>query len=252
MPAYALIELGEIDSTNSYARRCLRELAHATVIQAQVQTAGRGREQRPWVSHIPGNLCLTVVLKPNPDSIRELPVANLSQWLALSLCRVLDDFGLHATLKWPNDIQVNGKKIAGILSETVVEGPQFCGMLLGIGVNLNLQERALAKISQPATSVTCQTGKPVNTNAFRNALLAEFFEEYDLFMATGFTLIQQEYLSRCAFLGRTIEIRSPAGTLSGQAIGVDHSGALQLVTTDGESVTISIGEIWLSPPANPA
>lgn len=246
MPAYALIELAEIDSTNDYARRRLRELAHATVIHAQVQTAGRGREHRSWISHIAGNLCLTILLKPAPDRIRQLPIANLSQWLALSLCRVLDGFGLHATLKWPNDIQIRGKKIAGILAETVVEGSEFRGLLLGIGVNLNLDEKTLGGISQPATSVICETGKTVLPEEFRDVLVREFFNGYDAFMARGFSSVRQEYVSRCPFLGKQVEIRSAAGTFSGRANGIDTEGALQLQTHDGALHSISIGEMWLA------
>ena len=127
MNRYRVSEFAELDSTNRYACGRLRELADGDVIQAGIQTAGRGRWERKWISDVPGNLCLSLVLKPvGPPA--ELPLAGLSQLLALSVCRVLETYGVPPALKWPNDIQVAGRKIAGILAETVVEGSEFLGL----------------------------------------------------------------------------------------------------------------------------
>ena len=244
MTRYSIIELGEVDSTSNYARTHLRGLAHGHVIHARAQTAGRGRWQRSWVSHIPGNLCLTLVLKPAHEPVSDLPLANLSQLLAVSLCRVLGSFGVQATLKWPNDIQVSGSKIAGILAETVVEGQVFLGLLLGIGVNLNLDATTLAAIDQPATSLSLVLGHQVDVAAFRDSLLAAFFERYEDFLEAGFGLIREEYLHRFPFIGQAVEIRWPMGGGRGQVRTVNEQGALELLAPSGEVETITLGEIF--------
>lgn len=244
MSHYHVIEFAELDSTNRHACTHLAELAHGDVIQAAIQTAGRGRMDRSWVSHIPGNLCLSLVLKPQGARMDELPLANLSQLLALSACRVLDAQGVTATIKWPNDILVHGRKIAGILAETVVRGSEFLGLVLGIGVNLNLGPVALASIDQPATSLAVESDRSVDVASFRTALLDEFFAHYDTFMAQGFASIRDEYRGRCPFLGQSVEVRRQGGNVRGVVQDITLDGALELRTLDGAIQTVNIGEMF--------
>jgi BirA family transcriptional regulator, biotin operon repressor / biotin---[acetyl-CoA-carboxylase] ligase len=244
MTRYRLIEFTELDSTNRHACAHLAELAHGDVIHASVQTVGRGRMERRWISHVPGNLCLSLVLKPDAARVAELPLANLSQLLALSACRVIDSLGAPATLKWPNDIQVGGRKIAGILAETVVRGSEFLGMVLGIGVNLNLDRAALATIDQPATSLAVELGWPVEVAHFRGALLDEFFARYEEFLRAGFGLVREEFCGRCQFLGRPVEVRSAAGMCRGTALDINPDGALLLRDTSGQTHVVTIGEMF--------
>jgi BirA family biotin operon repressor/biotin-[acetyl-CoA-carboxylase] ligase len=122
MASYRIIEFSELESTNRYACARLDELSHGDVIQAIVQTAGHGRLRRPWVAHVPGNLCISLVLKPLHVAPAELPLTNVSQFLALCVCRAFHVHGVQANLKWPNDVLVAGHKIAGLLAETVVQG----------------------------------------------------------------------------------------------------------------------------------
>lgn len=241
---YRVIEFAELDSTNRHACAHLAELAHGDVIHAAIQTAGRGRMERRWISHMPGNLCLSIVLKPDAARVAELPLANLSQLLALSLCRVLESAGATTTIKWPNDIQVRARKIAGILAETVVRGSEFLGLVLGVGVNLNLDTKALATIDQPATSLADELNRLVDVARFRDDLLAEFFTHYEGFLAGGFGMIRDKYLRRCSFLGQWVEIRHQVETLRGTARGITSHGELELVSPDGLVQTISIGEMF--------
>lgn len=244
MHRHRVIEFAELDSTNRHASARLRELSDGDVIHAGIQTAGRGRWERKWISDVPGNLCLSLVLKPSGPPAT-LPLASLSQLLAVSACRVLAAQGVQPTLKWPNDIQVAGRKIAGLLAETVVEGSELLGLVLGIGVNLNLTEAQLALIDQPATALNLCLNRTVNVNEFRDALLAEFFSRYDAFLATGFPLIRAEYRQRCAFLGREIEVRSPRSSVRGIARDVSDSGELELLAPDGQLHRLALGEIVL-------
>lgn len=251
MLRYSLIEFDQVDSTSLYARRRLRDLTHGEVICARAQTAGRGRWQRPWVSDVPGNLCVTLVLKPAAACIDRLPLAQLSQLLALSLCQVLDAYGVQATLKWPNDVQVHGCKIAGVLSETVVEGQKFLGLLIGVGVNLNLGASALAAINQPATSLAVLLGHPVEVPAVRDALLRAFFDRYDEFLVSGFGLIRSDYLARFPFIGQEVDVRWPGGHVGGRVVSVTDQGALEITTPSGEVRTVTLGEMFPSAPAPP-
>lgn len=249
MTRYRISKFAELDSTNRYVCARLGELADGAVIQAERQTAGHGRSRRPWLSQVPGNLCMTLVLKPQLAAPSTLPLGNLSQLLALSVCRALAASHVPAMLKWPNDVLVNGRKIAGLLAETVVQGTEFVGMALGVGVNLNLDAAVLATIDQPATSLAEQTGAPVVVDDFRDAVLADFFTRYDAFLTMGFSLIRDEYLSHCGFLGSQVEIRRPTGTLHGVAAGVTADGALELRLSDGSSQRIEMGEMFtVAPP----
>lgn len=243
---YRIIEFAELESTNRYACAHLRELADGDVIQAAVQSAGHGRLRRRWLSHVPDNLCLSLVLKPRHATPTALPLVNLSQLLALSVCRVLDAHGARATIKWPNDVLVAGRKIAGLLAETVFQGPGgLVGMVLGLGVNLNLPAEMLESIDQPATSLSVVTGQPVAVAAFRDAVLEDFFASCDEFLVTGFGMIRDAYLARCQFLGTQVEIRrGNDAPLRGVAQGLTSDGALELRTGDGVLRRIDLGEMF--------
>ncbi len=243
MPRCRVTEFAELDSTNRYACARLRELSDGDVIQAGVQTAGRGRGERPWISHVPGNLCLSLVLKP-AGAPAALPLAGLSQFLALCTCRVMAAHGAEPTLKWPNDIQVDGRKIAGVLAETVVAGSEFLGLVLGIGVNLNLTQAQCAAIDQPATALNLCLNRPVPVNAFRDALLEEFFAGYAVFLRAGFGLIRDEFLRRCSFLGRPIEVRSASGACRGTALDITSDGAVLLRDARGQIQVVTLGEMF--------
>ncbi len=244
MNSHRLVEFAQLDSTNLYARANLRWLHDRDVVQADVQTAGRGRGQRSWISHFPGNLCLTCVLKPDTRELGRLPLVNVSQLLALCACRVLDAYHARSQLKWPNDILINGHKIAGILAETVTEGAEFLGLIVGIGVNLNLDPATLAEVGQPATALNLLTGHPTKVAGFRDALLAEFFGSYDRFLAQGFSLIREEYLGRFAFCGRAVVVKMGDSTVAGTVRAINAEGALELVESDGTLRVIHLGEMF--------
>jgi BirA family biotin operon repressor/biotin-[acetyl-CoA-carboxylase] ligase len=242
MNRYRVIEFAELDSTNRFACGRLRELADGDVIQAGIQTAGRGRWERKWISDVPGNLCLSLVLKP-AGSPAALPLASLSQLLALSACRVLESYGVEPALKWPNDVQVGCRKIAGILAETVVTGSEFLGLVLGIGVNLNLDATVIATVDQPATALNLELGRYVSVLMFRDALLETFFARYCDFLQAQFPLIRTEYRQRCPFLGRAITVRSPQHWVHGIARDISPTGELELELPDGRQQQVGVGEI---------
>lgn len=236
-----IIILDEVDSTNIYAKSRMTELADCTVIRANRQTAGRGRLNRKWVDLGDGNLFMSFVLKPS-DTFCEV-YSNLTQYLSVVLCKVLEDYGITTQIKWPNDVLVDGKKIAGILSETVMQGSLFKGLALGIGVNLNASQNNVELIPDKAvTALNLEINKQVDINEFFNKLVNKFFENYEEFLKKGFELIKSEYISRAAFLDSEICVRVLNDTKHGFAKSVNDSGELVLVD-NGKEFVLNIGDI---------
>jgi BirA family biotin operon repressor/biotin-[acetyl-CoA-carboxylase] ligase len=245
MTEYHILHYPELDSTNRHAVRHLDELVHGTVIHADMQTAGHGRYRRPWLSDVPGNLCMSIILKPACRPASALPLAGLSQLMALEVCRTLDDHVATAAIKWPNDILAGGRKIGGILVETIARGSdEFLGLVLGLGVNLNLNEEMLSRIDQPATSLSLWTGCPVEVPAFRDRVLDKFFEDYENFLAGGFQTIRRDFENRCAFLGNEVVIRRPDGEFCGTAVRLTDEGELEIDTPSSGRIAVSIGEMF--------
>lgn len=246
MSRYRITEFAELESTNLHALANLHDLSDGDVIQALVQTAGHGRLNRRWISHVRGNLCVSLVLKPAHGAPADLPLASLSQLLSLSVCRTLDAHGAPATLKWPNDVLVGGNKIAGLLAETVTQ-QRFAGLVLGLGVNLNLDPDLIDSIDQPATSLSACTGKPVDVSGFRDAVLDDFFTRYADFLSNGFPMIRSEYLARCPFIGTSIGVLRGEEAIRGRAHGITADGALEILSQEGSLCTVELGEIFEFP-----
>lgn len=235
------ILLEEIDSTNSYAKLNIDDLDDKTVIHALRQTAGRGRLNRSWVDLGAGNLFLSVVLKPSGEFSEVY--TNLTQYLSVCLCKVLESYGAESQIKWPNDVLVNGKKIAGILSESVMQGGNFKGIILGVGVNLNAKQSEIDLIPDKiATSLNIETGNDIDINLFRGKLLDEFFSNYDKFLSEGFEMIKHDYISRNCFIGKELNIKVFDRIETGLAKRVNDKGELVLEKEDSD-LTLTIGDI---------
>ena len=153
MSKYTIVTLEEVHSTNSYALEFLPSLDDKTVVFTTHQFLGRGRYDRKWICDDTENLYMSIVLKP--EKKHDYPYTNLTQYLSVSVCNVLEkNFGIQPNIKWPNDILVNGAKISGILAETGVSNSQINGVVLGIGLNVNLKQETLNTIDQNATSIS--------------------------------------------------------------------------------------------------
>lgn len=237
-----IIELEEIDSTNNYAKMNVSTLADRTVIHAKRQTSGRGRLNRSWVDLGEGNLFMSIILKPSSTFNEIYP--NITQYLSVALCKVLETYGLEPQIKWPNDVLINGKKIAGILSETVMEGQKLEGIVLGVGVNLNSSIENVKSIPDKiATSLNLEIGKNVDLNVFLNELLTEFFTNYDEFLNTGFINIKDEYINRNCFLNKELNVQVFNNIKTGLAKSVNDKGELVLLSKDNNEFVLTIGDI---------
>lgn len=237
-----IIQLEEVDSTNSYAKKNISNLEDKTAIITKRQTSGRGRLNRSWVDLGEENLFLSIVLKPS-DTFKEI-YPNLTQYLSVALCKVIETYGIKTQIKWPNDVLVDGKKIAGILSETVMQGQKLEGIVLGIGVNLNSnQEKIDAIPNKIATSLNIETGKTINLKEFLDKLLTEFFEHYDKFLQSGFLQIKNDYIKRNCFLGKELKVQVFNHIESGIAKAVNDLGELVLEDNNKREIVLTIGDI---------
>lgn len=237
-----IVRLDVVDSTNLYAKENLQTLPDRTVISAERQTSGRGRFDRTWVDLGDSNIFMSIVLKPSQNF--DCIYTNITQYLSVVLCNVIEQYGITAEIKWPNDVLVGGKKIAGILSETVMQGSNFKGLVLGIGINLNSKISDLKTIKdKDATSLNIELSiESVNKEKFLNKLLEEFFKNYDEFLKKGFTLIRNEYLSRACFLNKEISVMVFNNRKSGIAKDINTSGELVL-ENDKKEFVLTMGDI---------
>ena len=237
-----IIELEEVNSTNLYAKENLDRLEDKTVIIAKAQTCGRGRFDRKWIDLGEGNLFMTIVLKPS-NSFEEV-YSNLTQYLSVTLALVLEEYGLSPKIKWPNDVMVNSGKISGILSETVMQGSKFKGLVLGIGVNLNADKKGLKQIKERvATALNIELEREyIDKNLFTEKLLHEFFKNYEEFLKQGFVMIKKYYTEKCSFLGREISVQVFNKKKTGIAKEINNFGEL-ILENKNEEFILTMGDI---------
>lgn len=238
------IALPEIDSTNAEGFRRAARLPGPTWITAGVQTAGRGRRARPWVSP-PGNFHGTLVLKPQepPETVA---LRSFAAALALRDALVaLTGLPGSLTLKWPNDVLLNGGKLAGILLESQGLGGPDPVLCIGIGVNLiaapdpNLVEPGAV----PPVALWQETGLRVAPEKFLDALAPAYAACETRFQAQGFAPLRQEWLAHAARLGDAIRARTGTETREGVFETIDAQGNLILRMTSGP-VAISAAEVF--------
>ena len=214
-----------LDSTQTYPKNNFEKLDDKTVVVTEEQTAGRGRFDRPRISQL-GGLYFSVLLKPTQTDF----LANLTQLMALSVCQAAEKYALQPNLKWPNDVQVNGKKICGILSEAIAQNGHIACVVLGVGINV--AQKDLSHVGQPAVSLR-ELGVAVDKNQFLQDVLDLFFQSYPAVLAEGFAVIRPAYIERFPFLGKQIAVRNGTSAVTGMAHDLSPRGTLLLKTSNG-------------------
>ncbi|MEO0363118.1 MAG: biotin--[acetyl-CoA-carboxylase] ligase [Pseudomonadota bacterium] len=228
--AAGVVSLDEVDSTNDEARRRAEDGAEAPLwIVAARQTKGRGRQGRVW-EEADGNLYATLLLRPSAPSAE---AALLSFAASLAVAALFESAGAAASLKWPNDALIGGRKAAGILLEGSGSGDRLDWLAVGIGVNLVAHPPGGADAAHPPTDLLAETGVRLDP-AEALARLASAFEGWAATLARkGFAPLREAWLARAARLGERIEARTPSERLSGVFEDVDAAGALVLRTPTG-------------------
>ena len=223
-----------LNSTQTYLKEHFLTLDDKTVVIAEEQTAGRGRFDRKWISQ-PGGLYFSILLKPHKTDF----LANLTQLMALSVCQAAEKHGIQPNLKWPNDVQINGKKLCGILSETIAQNGRITCLVLGAGINVD--QKDLSHIGQPAVSLH-ELGLNINKQDFLQEILDLFLLGYPAVLAEGFCTIRSTYLERFPFIGKQIAVKNGNSALTGIVHDLSPRGTLLLQTSSGQQ-EILIGDL---------
>jgi BirA family biotin operon repressor/biotin-[acetyl-CoA-carboxylase] ligase len=214
--------------------------AHGAVVVAEQQKSGRGRQKRKWLSP-KGGIWLSVVLKP---AIPTAKITLLPFVAALAVCDAIKAAGLDARLKWPNDVMVSGKKVAGILLDISAEADQVNYAVIGIGINANVDSAAVsARLDGvKVASISDELGHGVSRLDLTKSLL-ENLEKYYLEMEQrGAGAILQRWRKNSDMLGRKVAVTQNGMTIQGMAADVNDDGSL-LLRTDKGDINVVSGDI---------
>lgn len=230
--------LGKTNSTMDVARQHAESgAADGTVITAEQQTSGHGRFKRKWISPKGENLLFSVILRPR---LSQLPSVNMAATLALlKTIEKLTD--LRPTVKWPNDVRVGGKKLAGILMEDSLESSSLRYAVVGIGFNVNMDVTSHSEIAIIATSLSSETGRVFN----RTLVLRTYLQELDklyLLVKDGQPLYP-DWKASLETLGKQVEFKWGDTVEAGIAVDVTPDGDLVLQRPNGTTVNLVAGEV---------
>ena len=230
-----LIRRTVVESTNEEAKTLIAEgAAPWTVVVADKQVAGKGRFGRRWASPR-GGLYLSVILQ---ESLERIPL--LSMAASLAVAEALEAWDLPVSVKWPNDVQVGGGKVAGILVEGLVSKEGYW-VVVGIGVNSDIPRDKLPRqLDMPATTLRHELGGPVDNEVLLRRLLSAL---RNLLKDRDPSEVVQAYRDRYTSLGRDVVVRTREGVLQGRAVTIRESGALVLRRPSGEEVEVTDGTV---------
>ena len=237
------------DSTNRVALELARAGAdHGTTVVAEGQTAGRGRLGRSFFSPPYLNLYTSIVLRPR------LATSEAPTWILASACAVADaiaetlgDPGA-VEIKWPNDVLLGGLKTSGILMEMGAEASRVAFLVLGIGVNLNVDRSTFPEEFRAlATSLASHAGRRVDRVAFARLLYQRLEQTFDACAQGGFAAVRPGFEARFRMPGRRVRVQELDGSeIAGIALGIDADGALRVGRDDGREVRVVAGDVTIA------
>ncbi|MCU0782781.1 MAG: biotin--[acetyl-CoA-carboxylase] ligase [Verrucomicrobia bacterium] len=232
-------------STNDVIEKLARDgVKEGVVVFAESQTKGRGRLGRKWLSPGRSGLWFSVLLRPDlrPQETTQLMVAAVTAlWRAIH-----EETGLRAEIKWPNDLLLRGRKIAGILTELTAELDRVKYVILGIGVNVNLNPGDFSSdVRKLATSLKIELGKPFSRPDLAVAILRELDRDYARVCAGEFAAVADEWEEHCTTLGRQVAMQTGDRRIRGRAESLGEDGALLLRTEHGHLERIIGGDVTL-------
>ncbi|NLY44656.1 MAG: biotin--[acetyl-CoA-carboxylase] ligase [Tissierella sp.] len=230
-----------IDSTNKMAKDIAHNEKEGVIVVAEEQLEGRGRLGRHWESPKKKGIYFSIILKPQ---VPPMKVAKLTLLGAAAVYQALDEIGINSQIKWPNDIVVNGKKVCGILTEMSSELNMINHVVMGIGVNVNLEENdILEDLQHKATSLKIESKGKVDRKKLLAAILNKFENLYILFKDGGETSQAIEICrENSAVIDKEVQVFSGSSKRVGKALDINEEGEL-LVEFDGKIETVFSGEI---------
>jgi BirA family biotin operon repressor/biotin-[acetyl-CoA-carboxylase] ligase len=227
----------------------IEKLAHdgvkeGIVVFAELQTRGRGRLGRKWMSPGGKGLWFSVLLRPElaPQAITQLTVAS-----ATALRRAIESqTGLKPEIKWPNDLLLSGKKVSGILTELSAELDRVKYVILGIGVDVNLNAGDFpSELRNAATSLKVELGKSLSRAELAVEILRELDADYARVAGGSFAAVADEWEGHCTTIGREVAIRTGDRQVRGRAESLGEDGALLLRTEHGHLERVVGGDVTL-------
>ena len=236
------IRLRTIDSTNNYAASlfALAKPVEGTVVLSEFQETGKGQYSTLWESEKGKNLLASFILYPRLDVS---DFFYLNQCISLAVCDAVLQLlpGREVQIKWPNDVLVDNRKIAGILIENNIRGNQFAYSIAGIGININ--QKKFRKYHPPATSVAMETGKTLETDEALQALCQSLNTWYTRLRLDDLEPIRTQYLDSLFGYRKKRTFKNKDGKFEATITGVREDGKLELKNTSGEDMRARFKEI---------
>ena len=233
-----------MDSTNALARTLAAHGApEGTLVITEEQTTGRGRRGRSWVSPARANLLFSLLLRPPLEGER---VFVLTMVLALAGLKAIKRVaGVNAMIKWPNDLYVGTRKLAGVLTEFSVREKKVDWAVLGMGMNVGWHPEVPQGSGAPATSLLEETGQPVSRNELLVEILKGFEALYRDVVRGSIKALYDEWNHKCLVLGKAVVIESDTERIEGRALRIDDCGALIIEDAKGDQRRIFTGDVSL-------
>lgn len=235
----AIYKFNKLNSTNLHLKQNFNNYKNFDIILAEHQSNGYGRFKRQWLDLGGENIFMSMCLKL--DGFNE-NIVGITQFTALILAKTFEIYGIQPTIKWPNDIHVNGRKISGILAESVIKNSKLEGIVLGLGININSDEKLFDSVSQKVTSLSSEVSKKINKDEFIENLVQKFEADYEKLLDNGFSIFKNEYISYLNCIDKEISVKNYDKTFTGIARNVSDNGLL-ILETNGELKEISAGDI---------
>lgn len=232
-----------IGSTNQEAKRLAAEGApEGTIVIAEKQTCGRGRLSRPWFSPETGGIWFSLILRPEVPPVEAAKFTFLGAVAVTYAIRAVT--GLAVEIKWPNDIYFQGRKLAGILTELNAELDAINFIVMGIGINVNIDQTAFpADIRKTATSLRQEMSQPVSRHILLRNILQQFEVLYDCVKVDGFGSVWEAWRDMNCTLGAEVSVSSPNQQFMGRAVDIDNEGALIIERQDGTRERVVAGDV---------
>ncbi|MCX8031588.1 MAG: biotin--[acetyl-CoA-carboxylase] ligase [Thermodesulfovibrionales bacterium] len=232
-----------LPSTNNTATElALKGYPEWTIIVADRQTHGRGRMGRSWFSPPGKNIYMSIILKPSFPP-REMTILTIMS--AVACCKALRKiYTAEVFIKWPNDLLVNEKKLGGILTEIKADSDKISYAILGIGINVNLDQEELSEdIEDTATSLKILTGKQYKRTSIIIEILRELYEHYEILLKKGKQNLLAQWKQLNCTLGKRVKVYMGKEIYEGLAETIDDEGLLIVKLQDSSLIKVSFGDI---------
>lgn len=241
--AHSYHYLKTVGSTNDYALVLAAQGSpHGTLVVAEQQTRGRGRLNREWISPPNRGIYLSILLR-DPLPVRVALQSTLIGSLAL-VKMLREEFGIGASIKWPNDVLINGRKAAGILTEMQSDQDFSRFSVMGMGINVNHSREEMAgPFRYPATSIAVEAGFAVKRQRVLLRFLSQFEKDYDRFIQAGLEPLIAEIEAHSGIMGKILTLVCGDREIRGKAQGLTPEGALLLLGADGSQETVWAGDV---------